>query len=285
MLACDVFWGAAEFGGQGVATGGAELGVFGGGEVVIDADAFVKDIAVAFPHALFCGDFFDVFEDAAFEVVDIFKALVERPGGGSLAADATGAEHGDLFVDLGIVVAHDELWELAETGDFWIDGTFKGACVELVVVAGVDEDDFWIGDQGVPVFGFDVLADMFVGVGVDADVDEGGFDFDFGAVEDWGRGVAGFVGEVFEALVGPHDFDDLGDGVGEATDGAVDAFFCEEDGAEDVSVDHVLFELRGEGVAIVDVDELVEGNDFVLVCVKVCFMSRGVHVRTLARFS
>jgi len=140
----NVLWRAAEFGGQGVVAAGAELGVFGGGQVVVDADALIEDIAVAFPHALFSGDFFKVFEDAALKVVDIFKALVERPGGGSLAADASGAEHGDLFVDLGVVVAHDELWELAEAGDLWIDGAFKGACVEFVVVAGIDEDDFWV---------------------------------------------------------------------------------------------------------------------------------------------
>jgi len=122
---------------------------------------------------------------------------------------------------------------------------------------------------------------MFVGVCVDADVDEGGFDFDFGAVEDWGRGVAGFVGEVVEAFVGSHDFDDLCDGIGEAADGAVDALFCQEDGAEDVSVDHLLFEFGCEGVAIVDMDKFVEGDDFVLVCVYVCLcvcVCGGVHV-------
>ena len=111
---------------------------------MVDADALVEDIAVAFPHAFLNGDFFDVFEDAALKVVDIFKALVECPGGGSLASDASGAEHGDFFVDLGVVVAHDEFWEIAEAFDVWINGTLKGPGIKLVVVAGVDEDDFWV---------------------------------------------------------------------------------------------------------------------------------------------
>ena len=240
---------------------------------MVDTDALIEDIAVALPHALIVGDFFEVFEDAALEVVDMLEALFEHPGGGTLAADASGAEHGDFFVDFGVVVFIDELWELAEAGDLWIDCPFEGAGVKFVVVAGVDEDDLWIGDEGVPVFGFDVLADMFVGVGIDADVDEGGFNFDFGAVEDGGWGVAGFVGEVAESFVGLHDVDDLGDGFWEATDGAVDAFICEKDGAKDIAVEHLLFEGGGEGVAIVDVDELVEGDDFVCICI-----GGGVHV-------
>src|SRR3712207_7445058 len=39
-----------------------------------------------------------VFEDAAFQVKDLFETLVQHVGAGLLAPDAAGAEHGDLPV-------------------------------------------------------------------------------------------------------------------------------------------------------------------------------------------
>ena len=44
------------------------------------------------------GHLFQVFQDAAFEVVDLGKAVREQVGARLLAADAAGAEHGDLPV-------------------------------------------------------------------------------------------------------------------------------------------------------------------------------------------
>jgi hypothetical protein len=45
---------------------------------VNDGDSIVENEAFTFPLAIDLGDFCKVFEDAALEVVDVFKALVEK---------------------------------------------------------------------------------------------------------------------------------------------------------------------------------------------------------------
>ena len=75
------------------------LASLGGFEVfVVYGDSFVEDVAGALPLAGFGGDVFEVFEDAAFEVIDVFDAFGFQKRGRFFAADAAGAEHGDFFV-------------------------------------------------------------------------------------------------------------------------------------------------------------------------------------------
>ena len=47
---------------------------------VVYGDTLVEDVAGALPLAGFGGDVFEVFEDAAFEVVDLGEALLEHVG-------------------------------------------------------------------------------------------------------------------------------------------------------------------------------------------------------------
>ena len=51
----------------------AEL-VFAFDESVFERDSVVEYEAFVFPEAFFFGDFFEVFEDSAFEVVDLIDA-------------------------------------------------------------------------------------------------------------------------------------------------------------------------------------------------------------------
>ena len=65
-------------------------------EAMAHGDALIKDKAFTLPQALFGGDRFEVLENAAFEVIDLIKALFAHIGGRLFATDATGTEHGDF---------------------------------------------------------------------------------------------------------------------------------------------------------------------------------------------
>jgi len=119
--------------------------------VVAYGGAAVEDVALAFPGAGCFGGLFEVFEDAALEVVDLGKAFPEEEGGDLLAADATGAKHGDLAVGGGVEVladVGDEVGESVELGD---GGAGEGADFGFVGVAGVEEEDFGVSGEGVPL--------------------------------------------------------------------------------------------------------------------------------------
>ena len=92
-----------------------------------DGDSIVKNEAFAFPLALGGGDFFQVFEDAALEVVDMFKALGEQVRTGFFTADAASAEHGDLLVLLRIEIGCDVGGEFGERIGMGIDRSRKAA--------------------------------------------------------------------------------------------------------------------------------------------------------------
>ena len=59
---------------------------------------FVKHKALALPAGDLLGHGLQVFEDAAFQVIDLVKTLRFEEGGGFFAANAAGAEHGHLGV-------------------------------------------------------------------------------------------------------------------------------------------------------------------------------------------
>jgi hypothetical protein len=121
---------------------------------VVYGDSFVEDVAGTLPLAGFGRDNFEVFEDAAFEVIDLGEALLEHVGRGCFAADAAGAEHGDLAVFGWVEVFADVVREGVER---WSDGVGEGADRGLVGVARIEEEDLGVGEEGVPLVRFDVL--------------------------------------------------------------------------------------------------------------------------------
>ena len=111
------------------------------------------------PLAGFFGDLFEVFEDAAFEVEDLGEALLEHVGGGFFAADAAGAEHGDLAVFGGVeVFAGRRSAKSEKVSRGGVVAPAKVPMLGLVGVAGVEEEDVGVGEEGVPVGGVDVVA-------------------------------------------------------------------------------------------------------------------------------
>ena len=114
-------------------------------------------------------------------------------------------------MDLGVEVLMDKLWELAEAGDLGIDRAFERARVVLVVVPGVDQDDFWIRDPRVPVCGIDLLPYYLGCINILSDAEEGWFHLDLGAVEHMRRCIAAFGFEIVESGMGSDHFEDLVD--------------------------------------------------------------------------
>ena len=84
------------------------------------------------------------------------------------ATDAAGAEHGDALwcglVNEGAELGFGPVRKVAEAVGTWIDSTVKAADGGLVVVAGINHQGVGVIDQGVPVLGIHVGADVGSGI-------------------------------------------------------------------------------------------------------------------------
>src|SRR5580700_7693484 len=90
-------------------------------QAMAEGDTLVEHEAFAAPAALRLGDLFQIFQDAALEVIDLGKALRQQQRARLFAADAAGAEHRDLRVRCRIKLLRDEALELTEAGNFGIE--------------------------------------------------------------------------------------------------------------------------------------------------------------------
>src|SRR5687768_16986154 len=109
-------------------------------QAVAERDAVVKDETFAAPAALRFRHAFEVFEDAALEMIDLGKAACEQPGTGLFAADAAGAEHRDFLMLRWVEPVRSEILELPEVRDAGIDRAGEGAHRHLEFIAGVDDE-------------------------------------------------------------------------------------------------------------------------------------------------
>jgi len=108
-------------------------------ELAVDADPFIKD--KAFTRKMFTAHLFEVFEDAAVQLENLFEALFLHEWAGFLASDTSGAEHHHgLGFKHGIQFLHGG-WKVAEVIDLGMEGLLKGAEADLVVIADVEEGD------------------------------------------------------------------------------------------------------------------------------------------------
>jgi hypothetical protein len=94
-------------------------------QVVAHGHAVVEHEAVALPLGFFLRHFFEVLQDAALEVIDLFEAFAEHVARGFFATNAAGAEHRDLLVHGRVEVGFDVVGEFAKTGGFRVDGALK----------------------------------------------------------------------------------------------------------------------------------------------------------------
>src|SRR6266702_2002247 len=86
-------------------------------QAVAERDTLVEYKTFAVPAARLFRYAFEVFEDAALEVIDLAEAAGEQIGAGLFASDAAGAEHRDLGMLRGVQAARGKFFELAEARD------------------------------------------------------------------------------------------------------------------------------------------------------------------------
>src|SRR6516162_11079507 len=142
------------------------LGAFA--QAVTERDAFVEHEALAAPAAVRLVHLFQIFQDAALEVIDLGKAAREQMRAGLLAADAAGAEHRDPAMLFGIEMPRGEIPELPEARDVRIKRAFEAAHRHLEGIAGVEHERVGRRDQRVPIGRLDIDADLpsRIGAGV-----------------------------------------------------------------------------------------------------------------------
>ena len=104
----------------------------------IQRPPFVKD--KTFPLKIRMPAFFEVFEDAAFELENVVDAGYTHEDRGLLAAYAAGAKTHDSLAGNLLPVIQQGLGKFGELADAPVDGIFEGADVHFKVIACVQRD-------------------------------------------------------------------------------------------------------------------------------------------------
>ena len=65
-------------------------------QIMVDSDPAIEDETLALPAALLARHFFEIAQDSALQVVDLFKAEILHQRTCLLTPDPAGTEHGDL---------------------------------------------------------------------------------------------------------------------------------------------------------------------------------------------
>ena len=112
------------------------------------------------------GNFFEVFQNTATQLIDIREPLREKIRTRFLAADAAGAEHCDLLFGRTLKLGRNVIAELAEGARARIVCAFKRADADLVGIARIEHEDVWVGNQRVPLLGLNVSSDPARGIGL-----------------------------------------------------------------------------------------------------------------------
>ncbi len=205
---------------------------------------------------------FEIFQDAALEVVDVVETEALEKRGGLLAADATGAEHRDLGLAIDLQVVTCPVRELAERGRTGTDRVLEAADLDFVVVACVDHDDVGVCNQRVPVGRLDIGANGHVGVG-ERLADRDDFAFDAYAEARKGRCFGGgfLVFNVGETRQGTDGLKEAVKPIAGPGQRAVHAFGCDQQRALDGIGLTNLDEMSLHGFEVIERGELVERGD------------------------
>src|SRR3954466_8470174 len=118
-------------------------------QTMAERDALVEDEAFAAPAALGLRHLFQIFENAALEVIDLGKAAREQVRARLLAADAAGAEHSDFAVFGGIELLGRKIFELAKAPDAGVERAVERTHRHLEGVPGVEHQRIGRRDERV----------------------------------------------------------------------------------------------------------------------------------------
>src|SRR4051794_5506077 len=103
-----------------------------------ERDALVEHEALAAPAALRLRHLFQIFQDAALEMIDLGEAARKQMRAGLLAADAAGAEHRDFAMLRRIELVCGKILELAKALDAGVDRAVERPHRHLEGVPGVE---------------------------------------------------------------------------------------------------------------------------------------------------
>src|SRR5262245_61512662 len=109
-------------------------------QAVAQCHALVEYEALAAPAALTLRYAFQIAQDAALEMIDLFEPAGQEIRAGLLAADTAGAEHRDPPVFGRVELLGGEILELAKTLDAGIDRALECPHRHLEGVTGVDDE-------------------------------------------------------------------------------------------------------------------------------------------------
>ncbi len=105
----------------------------------IECGAMIEHETVA--SVMIAADFFEIFQDAAIELVHAVVTDIFHIDRGFFAAYAAGAESDDSLVVQCILVPSDEFREFAEFVDTVIDGVVESADIDFKRIARIHHDD------------------------------------------------------------------------------------------------------------------------------------------------
>ncbi len=129
---------------------------------MVHSNAVIKYKALTFPQWFLFRNILKVLQNAAFQVINLFKPLLFHIGSRFLTTNATRTEHGNTFVFVRVEVFFDVIRELAEWFCMWIHSIFERTHFVLVLITGIDEHYVrWLNEL-IPVFSLHISTHAFV---------------------------------------------------------------------------------------------------------------------------
>ena len=196
-------------------------------------------------------------------MIDLVESQCLHVGRGFLAANAAGAEHGNLAVLAGIEVFLHVAGEFTEGFGARVHGIPEGADAEFIVVACIDQQHIGILEQFVPLFGIQVGTDCLQGIDAGhAHGDDLLLDLDLAALERCSASVRLLGVQVGQGRVLAQPFKqavDAGTGCGH---GAVDALAGQDQRAAYLVVQHDLLQRCLQRSIVIETGKFIEcAND------------------------
>lgn len=115
------------------------------------ANSFIEDEAMSLPEAFLIRDFFQIFQNAALELIDFGKTFGLQITGEFLTAYSTRAIGGNFGVLGGVEMFLDVLYEGFEGGNFGIYGPLEGSEFDFVIISRVQHQHIGGLNQIIPL--------------------------------------------------------------------------------------------------------------------------------------
>ncbi len=231
--------------------------------VAVDGDPLIEHETLSLPKIVAVVDLFEVAQDTALQLVDLVEAELQHECGRFFAADTARAEHREFAMRLVLCQFFRVRRKLAKAVRFRVHGILKRAYLELVAVAGIDDERVRIADQLVPLLNAEMLTGHLVRANVRPPERHDFFLYLDPHTAEWrvfGLGPATLERRIqLEAILDP--VEDCPDVIARAGQCAVNALLRHQDRAEELAAITLDLQTAAQGCRIHDVSESIEGND------------------------